>query len=118
MSTSIRNTLKLEGFALLSLSILLYASFGGTWLLFIALLLLPDIFMLGYLAGPKVGAFTYNIVHSYFLPACLLATGLFMSHTLILSLGLIWFAHIGLDRMLGYGLKHPDGFEHTHLSNA
>ena len=118
MSTSIRNWLRLEGLTILGLSILFYALFGGTWLLFIALLLVPDSFMLGYLAGPKVGAFAYNIGHSYFLPACLLATGLLLSHTLILSLGLIWFAHIGLDRMLGYGLKFPDAFKHTHLSNA
>ena len=118
MTISIRTFLRLEGLTVLALSTLLYASFGSTWLLFFALLLLPDVFMLGYLSGPKVGAFIYNIAHSYFLPACLLATGLLMSHTLILSIGIIWFAHIGLDRMLGYGLKFPDAFKHTHLSNA
>lgn len=118
MSPSIRTWLKLEGLAVLALSTLLYASFGGTWLLFFALLLLPDSFMFGYLAGPRVGAFAYNIGHSYVLPAALLATGLFISGTLILSLGLIWFAHIGLDRMLGYGLKFSDAFKHTHLSHA
>jgi len=118
MSTSIRNTLKLEGFTVLGLSILLYASFGSGWLLFAALILLPDLFMLGYLAGPNVGATTYNIAHSYPLPAVLLVTGLLTSTTLVLSIGLIWFAHIGLDRMLGYGLKYHDAFKHTHLANA
>jgi hypothetical protein len=31
------------------------------------------------------------------------------------ALGLLWLAHIGMDRAFGFGLKYPDSFRHTHL---
>jgi len=71
--------------------------------------------MLGYLAGSRVGAFVYNAVHTYALPAALTLYGVWSDKTLPLSIGLIWFAHIGADRALGYGLKYADGFSRTHL---
>ena len=71
--------------------------------------------MLGYLAGPRLGAMSYNLVHAYPLPAALLVYGFFASAPLAVLASLVWFAHIGLDRTLGYGLKSPKGFKETHL---
>ena len=87
----------------------------GGWLMLILLLLLPDLSMLGYLAGSRIGAVVYNVVHSYLLPLILLMAALTGDRGQLLLFGLIWVAHIGMDRMLGYGLKLGDGFKHTHL---
>jgi hypothetical protein len=76
----------------------------------------PDIAMLGYAAGARVGATSYNIVHSYVAPLILAAWALGTDHAAILSLSLIWIAHIGFDRMFGYGLKYPTRFADTHLN--
>ena len=118
MYKSMQGFLRLEGAVLLTVSVLLYALYGGGWLLFFGLLLLPDIAMLGYLGGTRLGAATYNLFHAYPLPALLLGVALLTPNPLLLSLSLIWFAHIGMDRLLGYGLKYPDAFKHTHLSGA
>jgi len=74
--------------------------------------------MLGYLASPRVGAVVYNVGHTYLAPLTLGGLA-FASGASVLLLGaLIWAAHIGFDRMLGYGLKAPAGFQMTHLSPA
>lgn len=106
---------RIESFAILTCIVLFYGLIGGNWILFFALLFSIDVFMLGYLAGNKIGALAYNIGHSYILPPILLVTGYATDSTLIVSLGLIWAAHIAMDRLLGYGLKKDNGFEHTHL---
>jgi hypothetical protein len=72
--------------------------------------------MLGYLGGRKLGAGIYNFAHTYILPAALAAYGLYQSQPLALDLALIWIAHIGFDRLLGFGLKYQTAFRHTHLS--
>ena len=113
--TSYRLWLRLEGAAVLGISVLLYAQFGIGWGWFALLLFTPDVFMLGYLRDAKAGALIYNVGHSYLTASVLAALGL-IQVPLLLALSLIWFAHIGLDRMLGYGLKLPTGFKHTHLS--
>ena len=82
----------------------------------IAALLVPDVSMLGYLFSKKLGAYVYNLFHSYTLPAALLAFGFFVGQPLTVSIALIWFAHIGMDRMIGYGLKYRSNFKDTHLS--
>ena len=79
------------------------------------LILAPDIGMLGYLADTRVGAVTYNLVHTYLGPGVLLVVGVAVDSSLTYSIASIWLAHIGLDRALGYGLKYPDAFTHTHL---
>ena len=71
--------------------------------------------MLGYLGGPRFGAAAYNAFHSYPLPAALGIVGLLAGAPLAVGVALVWFAHIGMDRMLGYGLKYPIGFGDTHL---
>jgi len=107
--------LRAEGAAMLALSVLLYTRTGEGWLLFILLLLVPDLSMLGYLGGPRVGAIAYNVVHTYATPIVLAGLGVLTGSALVMALALIWTAHIGLDRMFGYGLKLPTGFQDTHL---
>lgn len=106
---------RLEGLALLAVSVLGYARFGQGWLLFAALFLAPDLSFFGYLAGPRLGAWAYNLAHSLIGPLLLAATGLLTGGGFVTALTLIWLAHIGFDRALGYGLKSPDAFGVTHL---
>lgn len=75
----------------------------------------PDLSFAGYLAGPRIGAFAYNLVHVYGFGAVVLALGAVLDQPWITALGFVWLAHSGFDRMLGYGLKLPEGFGHTHL---
>ena len=108
--------LRLEGLAVAALSAFFYARTGASWWLFTALWLTPDLAMLAYYAGPRSSSYGYNIVHSYPLPAGLLLVALAGHRTVLLPFTLIWFNHIGVDRLLGYGLKYPAGFGFTHLS--
>ena len=110
--------LRVEGAAMLAGSVLLYWMNGGSWWLFALLLLAPDVSMVGYLAGPRVGAALYNAFHSYPLPAALGTVGLLVGAPLAVALALVWFAHIGMDRLMGYGLKFPTGFKDTHLQRV
>ena len=75
----------------------------------------PDVSFAAYLAGPKVGAIIYNAAHSYMAPVTLLTLGFALTSPLVLSIAMIWLAHIGIDRALGYGLKYFAGFGFTHL---
>jgi hypothetical protein len=97
---------------------LLYWLNGGSWILFVLLLLAPDLSMLGYLAGSRIGAAIYNAFHTYALPVILAAYGLLEGSSLAVSMALIWLAHIGVDRLLGYGLKYASGFKDTHLDRV
>jgi Domain of unknown function (DUF4260) len=108
--------LQLEAAGVLAAAVIAYAWNGRGWLIFALLFLVPDISMLGYLGGRKLGAGIYNLGHTYILPAALAAYGLFQSQPLALDLALIWIAHIGFDRLLGFGLKYETAFGHTHLS--
>ena len=110
--------LRAEGMSMLLGSALLYWLHGGSWWLFVLLLLAPDASMLGYLAGPRFGAAAYNAFHSYPLPAVLAAFGLLGGFPPALAVALVWFAHIGMDRTLGYGLKYPTAFGDTHLGRV
>jgi len=107
--------LRLEGLAAVALSAVFYARTGASWWLFAALWLAPDLSMLGYLGGPKLGARIYNAIHSYVTPATLAVTALLLKSPALLPYALIWMNHIGVDRLLGYGLKNPEGFKFTHL---
>ena len=107
--------LRLEGLTMFSAAIVLFWQAGGSWLLFALLLLVPDIGMLGYLRNSRLGAITYNLVHAYPLQALLSLAGVLSGNVLLLQIGLIWFAHIGMDRTVGYGLKYTHAFKHTHL---
>jgi hypothetical protein len=92
-----------------------YSALGGRWGLFALLFLLPDLSMVGYLAGRRVGAASYNAAHSYFGPALLAALGAVLHAHGALLIACIWAAHVGFDRLLGYGLKYATSFGDTHL---
>ena len=105
---------RLEGLAALALGVAAYAWLGQSWWVFALLFLAPDLAMLGYLRSPRLGALTYNLGHTYAAPALLALAGLALG-PLAYGLAAIWTAHIGFDRLLGYGLKLETGFEQTHL---
>ena len=110
----VRTVLRVEGLCVLAASVYAYSTVGAGWGVFFAYFLLPDLSCLGYLAGPRVGAFAYNAAHSYIGAVACLALSFGSSHV-PLALGLVWCAHIGFDRVLGYGLKYGQSFRHTHL---
>ena len=114
-SGGVRTLLRLEGLALFLGMTLLYGVWDGSWWLYAILFLAPDLSFAGYLAGPKAGAVIYNTAHSYMAPMALMTTGFTLSSPLVLSIAMIWLAHIGFDRALGYGLKYYAGFGFTHL---
>jgi hypothetical protein len=111
----LRTMLRLEGLTLFTGMTLLYAVWGGSWWIYAILFLVPDLSFAGYLAGPRVGAMVYNAAHSYMAPMTLMVTGFAMEAPLVLSIAMIWLAHIGIDRALGYGMKYVTGFGFTHL---
>ncbi|MGC4023094.1 MAG: DUF4260 domain-containing protein [Cyclobacteriaceae bacterium] len=88
---------------------------GYSWWVFFALLLLPDVSMIGYLVNTKIGAILYNVAHHQGLALIVLGLGLYFSIPVLTLTGVILFGHSVMDRMLGYGLKYPDSFKHTHL---
>lgn len=112
----IRYILQSEGAAIFALALFTYTHLEGSWWLFSALILAPDISMIGYAFGLKIGTFSYNLVHNYILPAALVAIGIYLDNLLLTHIAIIWFVHIGMDRMIGYGLKYSSGFKHTHFT--
>ena len=112
-----RRWLRLEGAVLLAGSLIAYSATGQPWWLVLLAILVPDLLMAGYLGGNRLGARLYNLAHSTLLPAAVVGLGWWQGKPLIAALGLIWLAHVGLDRLLGYGLKYDDNFQHTHLGH-
>src|SRR5690625_4630478 len=110
--------LHLEGLAVLLLSLYFYWTNDFSWILFIILLFVPDLSMLGYLLNNKIGAVIYNIFHTYILLIVLIFISLLFDYSTLLSIRLIWTAHIGMDRLVGYGLKYPTAFKDTHLNRV
>jgi Domain of unknown function (DUF4260) len=107
--------LRLEYLALLVLTIAIYWDRGESWLLFAVLFLAPDLSFLAAVAGPEPGIVSYNLAHTAVGPAVLAAIGIFVDWDLGITLALIWFAHIALDRAVGYGLKYSLNKGDTHL---
>ena len=112
-----RGWLGLEGLVLLAGALIAFGVLGQPWWLLPAGILVPDIAMSGYVAGAPFGAHMYNLAHTTLLPAIILGVGYWQADRLIMALALIWLAHIGLDRLLGTGLKYNDRFTHTHLGD-
>jgi hypothetical protein len=110
--------LRLEGLAIFIGALVTYAYLSFSWWLLALLLLAPDLGALGYLHSKQAGALTYNLVHTESLPLLLGLASLLLGQPLGLQLALIWAAHIGMDRAVGYGLKYGDAFKHTHLSEV
>ncbi len=116
MKFSIPNIfVRLEGLVVLAVATTLYFWLQGSTTAYFILLLLPDVGMLGYIKNKSIGALIYNVSHSYILPILFLMLALMWNITVLIPYLLIWFAHIGMDRMIGYGLKYSTGFFHTHM---
>jgi len=112
---NLRWLLRLEGLAIFLFSLMAYEFMGFQWGFFILVFLVPDLSFFAYFHSPRVGAIVYNTMHSYILPLMLFAYGFFVSASLADQLAIIWIAHIGFDRALGFGLKYPRGFRYTHF---
>lgn len=108
--------LHIEGAAVLALSLYFFWHNEFSWLLFFLLLFAPDLSMIGYIYNTKIGAILYNLFHTYIITIVVIVLGLLFKIPILLAIGLIWSAHIGMDRMIGYGLKYPTSFKDTHLS--
>lgn len=119
---SVGRLLRLEGLVTCAAGLTAYATLVPDWpglnlmpwLIFGALLLAPDLSVIGYIFGPRMGAIVYNLAHTYAAPA-LLALAAYAFNSGLFAPAAVWMAHIGLDRFLGYGLKLPKGFHFTHL---
>lgn len=110
--------LHLEGALVLILSVFFYYQLHARWLLFAILFLAPDLFMLGYLANVRLGSALYNFAHTYLTPVILFAIAFLAAKPQLFPIALIWTAHIGFDRLLGFGLKYPTHFKDTYLQHV
>jgi len=109
--------LRIEEAFLLAASVVVYSRMHSSWVLFAVLFLAPDLFMLGYLVNPRVGAVSYNVGHTQFVPLVLFAVAFATGRAVLSAIAIIWFAHIAFDRLLGYGLKYPAHFKDTHIQH-
>lgn len=116
----VKRLLQLEGLAVLLLCSMAYAQYGMAlgWGMAALLFFAPDLALLGYAANAKLGAALYNATHSYTGPLLLLAAALALSEPTATAVAIVWTAHIGFDRALGYGLKYAAGFRFTHLGTV
>jgi hypothetical protein len=108
--------LRLEGLAVLIAAVVLYFHKDFRWILFVALILAPDLSAAGYAFGPKVGAIAYDVAHTELFAVALGTVGVVAGSSAATKVALIWLAHIGADRLVGYGLKYPTAFKDTHFS--
>ena len=108
---------QIEGGLLFAVVLFILWMFGLTIPIWVAVLVFfaSDLTLSGYLLGPKVGACAYNLVHTYAFGAVVFVAGFFIPNDTVMVIGLLWFAHSGFDRMLGYALKEASGFKDTHL---
>lgn len=111
-----RHLLRVEGLVIFAAATTTYYFLDGPLWLYLVLFFTPDLGMLGYLANPRIGSWTYNVVHTYVLPLGVLGIGIWQAIPSATLVAAIWIAHIGFDRALTYGLKFPTAFGDTHLS--
>jgi hypothetical protein len=112
---AVRTWLRLEGLAAFGAGLALFGASGGNWLFLVPLILLPDVSVVGYAAGPRIGAFVYNAVHNWVPGMALLGLGAWLASPTILLVAAVLIAHVGMDRAAGFGLKLPGSFQDTHL---
>jgi hypothetical protein len=115
LAATVRGWLRLEGAAAFVAGLALYGWLGGSWLVVLPLLLVPDLSAVGYLRGPRLGALTYNVAHNWALGLAVLGLGLVTDLAPIAIAGAVLVAHVGMDRTAGYGLKFSTSFQDTHL---
>ncbi|HSC91246.1 MAG TPA: DUF4260 domain-containing protein [Gaiellaceae bacterium] len=113
-----RMLLRVEGLAVAVAAVALYVDGDHSWWLFALLILAPDLGIAGYAAGPRVGALTYDVVHTSAPPLLLGVAGVLGDSEAAVAVALVWLAHIGVDRAVGYGLKYPTAFKDTHLQRV
>lgn len=106
---------RLEGGAFALIALWLYSFSGESWWWFLLFILAPDLSMLAYWAGPRLGSAVYNAAHTWVAPVIIWAIGWYGNASFLIALAFIWAAHIGIDRALGYGLKLQSSFQETHL---
>lgn len=110
-----RTLLRIEGLLSFVAAVVAFRALGGTWTMFLVGFLVPDVTFAGYLFGPRVGAWSYNAGHALLGPALVAVVGWALAVPVLVTISALWVAHIGFDRMLGYGLKSTAGFAYTHL---
>ncbi len=110
-----KNLLKLEELFLFGLALFLFSKLDYGWGWYALWFFAPDLSMIGYLANPRVGAWTYNLIHHKGLAATLYVLGVLFSIPWLAFAGTILLGHSSFDRVLGYGLKYPESFQATHL---
>ena len=110
-----KNLLRLEEFFLFGLALFLFTQLDYGWGWYALLFLAPDLSIAGYLANPRLGAWTYNLIHHKGLAVALYILGYVFSVQWLMFIGTILLGHSSLDRVFGYGLKYPDAFQNTHL---
>lgn len=110
-----KNLLKLEEFLLFCLSLFLFSQLDYSWGWYALLFFTPDLSMIGYLANPRFGAWTYNLIHHKGVGITLYVLGALLTIPWLMFVGTILFGHSSFDRVFGYGLKHEDAFQNTHL---
>ncbi len=110
-----KNILRIEGALFFLISLYVFYLREMSWLIFFLLLFTPDISMIGYLKDKKIGSVIYNLGHNYLLAIALVILGNVLPYDWMVTLGIILFAHVSLDRALGYGLKYPGDFKNTHI---
>jgi uncharacterized protein DUF4260 len=113
-----RLLLRLEGLAVLVGAVIIYFHADYGWILFVALILAPDLSLAGFALGPRVGALAYDALHTEVFPVALGAIGILADAESATKIALIWLAHIGVDRLAGYGLKYPSEVKKTHLQRV
>lgn len=111
----VRAWLRLEGLAAFVAGLALFVVANGNLVALIPLLLVPDISAVGYLAGPRLGAFTYNLAHTWTPGLAVLGLSAWLGSPALQLAAAILIAHVGMDRAVGYGLKLPSSFNDTHL---
>ena len=99
-------------------AVALYLHLGFAWPLLAVFFLAPDLSALGYAANPKVGSVVYDLAHTEAWPILLAVAGVLGGARPLAQVALVWLAHIGFDRLLGYGLKYPGEFRDTHLQRV
>ena len=111
----IRPWLRAEGLATFGAGLAGFLSLGLPWWAFVLFLIAPDVSMVGYARGPRLGAIVYNLAHDLATGLAVASVGLAIGNVPVAAAGAILVAHSGMDRMAGYGLKLPSSFKDTHL---
>ena len=116
--SGVRSLLQAEGLPIFIAGAVAFGALGGPWLAFVPLLLVPDLSMLGYVRDTRLGALTYNLGHNLVTAGALLGLGLGLNVGWLAIAGSVALAHVGMDRLMGYGLKYPTTFKDTHLQHV